>query len=144
MPSSGPICAHTLWNVRRISFNGQVGVVSQGHRSERLNELFRRELTNLLLGSLKDPRLVGASIAAVRATTDLSAATVYVRSVGNIEGAIEGLEHASGFIRRELGQSLRLRKIPQFRFVVDDTLEYASRIEELLRETQESDVRGAD
>jgi len=108
-------------------------------RGERLNELFRRELTGLILGGLKDPRLSGVTITGVRATTDLTFATVYVRSDGPIDEAIEGLDHASGFIRRHLGQILSLRRIPEFRFVADETFEHASRIEELLRQARASD-----
>ena len=80
------------------------------HRSERLGELFRREITRLLLGSLKDPRLDGVTVTDVRATQDLSFATVYIRSDEDVSEGIEGLEHAVGFIRRELGRSLRLRE----------------------------------
>jgi len=114
------------------------------HRGERLNELFRRELTGLVLGGLKDPRLSGVTITDVRAATDLSFATVFVRSDSAIEEAIEGLDHASGFIRRHLGQTLSLRRIPEFRFVADDTFEHASRIEELLRQARESGADRAD
>ena len=113
--------------------------MSHRHRSERLGELFRRELTRLLLGSLKDPRLDGVTVTEVRATRDLSFATVYIRSDEDVSEGIEGLEHAAGFIRRELGRSLRLRKIPEFRFVADETPEHASRIEELLRRTRDDD-----
>jgi len=118
--------------------------VSRGHRSERLNELFRREITQLLIGSLKDPRIVGASVTGVRVTNDVSIATVFVRSTTDLKDAIEGLEHASGFIRRQLGQNLRLRRVPEFRFVADDTLEHANRIEELLRGTKDGGVHGVD
>ena len=113
--------------------------MSHRHRGERLGELFRREFTRLLMGPLKDPRLEGVTVTDVRATRDLSFATVYVRSDEDVEAAVEGLEHAVGFIRRELGGSLRLRKIPEFRFVPDETPEHASRIEALLREVRESD-----
>lgn len=118
--------------------------MSRGHRSERLNELFRREITQLLIGSLKDPRIVGASVTGVRVTNDVSIATVFVRSTADLKDAIEGLEHASGFIRRQLGQNLRLRRVPEFRFVADDTLEHANRIEELLRGTKDGGVHGVD
>ncbi len=118
--------------------------MSEGRRSERLGELFRRELTQLLMGPLKDPRLAGVTVTDVRASGDLSFATVFVRSEEDVEEGIAGLDHASGFIRRELGQSLRLRKIPEFRFVADRTLEHASRIEELLKQAHESDANRAD
>ncbi len=115
--------------------------MGKGHRGERLGELFRRELTRLLMGALKDPRLETASVTDVRAEGDLSFATVYIRSERDVAEAIEGFEHAIGFIRRELAQSLRVRKIPELRFVADETLEHASRIEELLREVRDSDGR---
>jgi len=118
--------------------------VSRGHRPERLNELFRREITQLLIGSLKDPRVIGASVTGVRVTNDVSVATVFVRSTTDLKDVIEGLEHASGFIRRQLGQNLRLRKVPELRFVADHTLEHVNRIEELLRETRDRGVRGVD
>lgn len=110
------------------------------HRQKRLNELFRRELTGLILGGLKDPRLNGVTISEVRAAKDLSFATVYIRAESGVEEAIEGLDHAAGFIRRHLGQTLSLRRIPEFRFVADDTFEHASRIEELLRQAKENEV----
>lgn len=114
------------------------------HRGERLGELFRRELTQLLLGPLKDPRLDGVTVTDVRAARDLSFATVFIRSEQSVDEAIDGLDHAAGFIRRELGRSLRLRKIPEFRFVPDETLEHASRIEELLRQAREADSGSLD
>ena len=115
--------------------------MSHRHRGERLGELFRREFTRLLMGPLKDPRLEGVTVTDVRATRDLSFATVYVRADEDVEAAVEGLEHAAGFIRRELGRSLRLRKIPEFRFLPDETPEHASRIEALLREVRENEGR---
>lgn len=107
-------------------------------RIQRLNELFRRELSRLVRGGLKDPRVSDVVVTGVRTSGDLSWATVYVRSEPPtpVEEAIEGLEHASGFIRRELGRTLHLRKVPEFRFEADETLERAERIERLLEEAR--------
>lgn len=119
-------------------------------RIQRLNELFRRELSRLVRGELKDPRVRGVVVTEVRTSGDLSYATVYVRSEPPtpVPEAIEGLEHAAGFIRRELGGALHLRKVPEFRFEADETLERAERIEELLREARAPEggagERGAD
>jgi ribosome-binding factor A len=103
--------------------------------------MFRRELSRLLLSEIKDPRVNGVTVTEVRVTSDLSYATVFVTVDGseNREAALEGLERASGFIRREMGQILHLRKIPEFRFEVDTTLANATRIEQLLRAAKESD-----
>lgn len=115
-------------------------------RIQRLNELFRRELSRLVRRELKDPRVRGVVVTDVRTSGDLSYATVYVRSAPptSAEEAIEGLDHAGGFIRRELGRTLHIRKVPEFRFEVDDTLERAERIEELLREAREGEEDGPD
>ena len=111
------------------------------HRAERLGAQFRRELTALLAGPLKDPRLDGARVTAVRAPADLSLATVYVQCErGDVLEAIDGFESAMPYVRRVLGRAMRLRKIPEFRFVPDRTQEHASRIEELLREARASDA----
>ncbi len=112
------------------------------YRSEQLNELFRRELSRLLLTEIKDPRVLGVTVNDVHVTRDLSYATVYVTvdASEDTEDAIEGLERAAGFIRRELGKGLHLRKIPEFRFVNDTTREHASRIEDLLRQAREADA----
>jgi ribosome-binding factor A len=98
----------------------------------------------MLLAEIKDPRVAGAVVSDVRVSSDLSHASVYVRAdaAGSTDGAIAGLEHAAGFIRRELGRTLRLRKIPEFRFLPDQTFEHVSRIEELLRQARDSDERG--
>ena len=110
-------------------------------RTARLNELLKRELSRLLRAELKDPRIRTVTITGVSAAPDLTHATVYVRTLGEevmVDDAIEGLESASGFLRRQLGRELHVRRIPEFRFVVDRTLERAGRIEELLESARES------
>jgi len=114
------------------------------HRIERLNKMFRRELARLLLTGIKDPRVLGVAVTEVRVTLDGSYATVFFRLDGSPdpEGAIDGLTRASGFMRRELGRSVRPRKMPALRFEADETLEHVKRIEELLRQARESDGHG--
>ena len=108
-------------------------------RIERVNHLLREELAALILRSAKDPRLAPVSIMAVKVTSDLKYATVYVRAGGD-EGALAeallGLESAEGYLRRELGRRLHLRRIPEMSFEVDRTLEHADRIESLLRQVR--------
>jgi ribosome-binding factor A len=111
-------------------------------RRRRLNELLKEELSRLVLYELKDPRVHSVTITGVDATSDLTQAVVYVRSLGDdppVDEAIEGLESASGFIRRTLGRELRLRRIPELRFEADRTLESARRIESLLEEALGTD-----
>lgn len=108
-------------------------------RIERVNHLLREELAVLILRSAKDPRLAPVSIMAVRTTSDLKYATVYVRAGGDEEvlaEALLGLESAEGYLRRELGRRLHLRRIPELSFEADRTLENAHRIESLLRQVR--------
>lgn len=114
-------------------------------RTDRLNQLFREELARLIRSGLKDPRVRTATVTGVETTADLMHATVYIRTLGDEvtpEEAIRGLESAAGFIRRQLGQELRLRRIPELEFEVDRTLEQARRIEELLAEARTEEPGG--
>lgn len=88
---------------------------------------------------LKDPRVRTVTVTGVRTSSDLSHANVYISTLGDEvtpEVAITGLESGAGFLRRALGRELRLRKIPELHFQVDQTLEHALRIDELLRKAQ--------
>ena len=105
-------------------------------RVERLNEQLRREISDILRRDVRDPRIGIPTVTRVEVTPDLWMARVFVRAAGNAEeraAALEGLDGAAAFIRREL-RGLKVRRVPELRFEVDETLEHASRIEELLRE----------
>ena len=101
--------------------------------------MFRRELAHLIQRRLKDPRVQNVTVTDVRTSPDLSHATVFLRSDAPVavEEAIEGLESAAGYVRRELGRVMHIRKVPEFRFIADHGLERAGRIEELLRRARE-------
>ena len=106
-------------------------------RLARLNEQFRREITEILHRDVRDPRVKDVVVTGVAVTSDLWLARVYVRVTGEDQErreAMEGLAAASNFIRREIGSMLHIRRIPEIRFLEDDTLDQASRIEEILRE----------
>ena len=105
-------------------------------RLARLNEQFRREITAILLRSVRDPRVQDVVVNSVEVTSDLWLARVYVRLGG--EGperheALQGLEAAANFVRRELAAVLHIRRIPELRFLEDETLAKANRIEEILK-----------
>ena len=105
-------------------------------RVERLNEQLRREISDILRRDVRDPRIGIPTITRVEVTPDLFMARVFVRAGGNAEeraAALEGLDGAAAFIRREL-RGLKVRRVPELRFEIDQTLEHASRIEQLLRE----------
>ena len=108
-------------------------------RTDRLSEEIKRELSDLIRNQLKDPRLPDfVSITAVRVTRDLRYAKVYVSVFGDDDkknGAIAALRSASGFIRHEIGQRLNIRYIPEFSFILDDSIEKGMYISKLIDET---------
>ncbi len=105
-------------------------------RIERLNEQLRREISDILRRDVRDPRVGIPTVTRVEVTPDFWVAQVFVRLVGaddEKKEAVAGLEAAAPFVRRALG-GLRMRRVPEIRFVPDTTLEHATRIEELLRD----------
>jgi ribosome-binding factor A len=110
-----------------------------GHRPERIAEEIRHEVSLMLAGELKDPRLAaGLDVTEVRVSPDLRQVRVYVHVLGD-EGerasALAGLEAASGYVRHELVERLQLRRAPEVSFVSDESEEYGARIDDLLRKT---------
>jgi ribosome-binding factor A len=108
-----------------------------GRRVERLNEQFRRELTEVLMGEAKDPRLAMVTLTAVRAAPDLSFARVFVApgaDEAHNDEVLKGLRAATPFLRKELGGRMHIRRVPELRFELDHTLAHAQRIERLLHE----------
>lgn len=104
-------------------------------KQERMNERIREILSDLLLFEVKDPRLSGVTITQVQLDRELQFATVYVNALAEEEReeeVLEGLERAQGFLRREVGKRVRLRRTPELRFKWDNTLEHAERVNELL------------
>jgi ribosome-binding factor A len=110
---------------------------SHRHRPERLAALVQETLAAALTTTLKDPRIGFVTITGVQVTADCQHATVRVSVLGTDEEkgrALEGLEHARGFLRTYLAERLELRVIPELRFELDRGLEHARRIETLLEQ----------
>jgi ribosome-binding factor A len=108
------------------------------HRHERVGEEIAHEINAMLAGELKDPRLEGMVVVSeVRVQPDMKHARVFINMQGSAKeqtDAIKALEHASGFIRRELIERLQLRRLPELHFTLDHSQEYTERIDELLKE----------
>lgn len=108
------------------------------HRHERVAEEIAHEINAMLAGELKDPRLEGMVVVSeVRVQPDMKHARVFVSMRGaekEQSDAIKALEHAAGFIKRELVERLQLRRLPEMHFALDHSQEYSERIEQLLRE----------
>ena len=109
-------------------------------RLERLNALLRRELSELVARRLRDPRLGLLTIVDVEASPDLGSAKVFVRpadaepggSSARGEELVALLDSSAPVLRRALGESLHLRRVPELRFRIDRSLEHSQRIEALL------------
>ena len=98
-----------------------------GFRINRVSEDIKREIV-AIIRELKDPRVMGKMLTVVRVevSSDASYAKVYVSDIKGIESAkeaVKGLTAATGYIRREVGSALRLRKTPELKFVADDSIE---------------------
>lgn len=105
-------------------------------RSNRIAEQMKKELGDIIMRKLKDPRVGFVTVTDVHVTGDLQQATVYITSLGNErerEETIQALMKAAGFIRSEIGQRIRLRRTPEIVFEFDSSVEYGNKIEELLR-----------
>lgn len=105
------------------------------HR-ERLGEALREEIETIVEGELGDPRIGLASVTAVELAEDAKSARVMVAVEGSEEEAqrsIEGLTAAAGFIRRQVGDRLKLRRAPELFFQRDRSEKDQARVEELLK-----------
>lgn len=104
-------------------------------RLQRINDRVRNELSEMLLKELQDPRLAGISITDVKVDRELAYANIYVSAVegqARAQEVLDGLQHASSFIRRALAERINLRTFPRLRFYWDPTPERADHIERLL------------
>jgi ribosome-binding factor A len=106
-----------------------------GIRLQRIADRIQRELADMLIREISDPRLEQIFVTDVKVDRDLAYADVYVSAVEGAERAPEilaGLESASGFMRHALAERIELRTFPRLRFHWDPTPENADRIEKLL------------
>jgi ribosome-binding factor A len=108
------------------------------HR-ERLREALREEIWALLEGELRDPRIGLASVNEVLLAPNGRSVDVLISVEGDEEEArqtMEGLNAATGFIRYQIGERLRLRRTPELIFRLDRSQGYQARVEELLKRVE--------
>ena len=108
-------------------------------RSDRVSGQIQKVLSEILLKKVKDPRLENASITDVRMSRDLRIARIYFVTSGNkknIEEALEGFKSAIGYVKRTLARQLGLRYMPDLKFFYDESFDYGSHIDKVLKAVQ--------
>jgi ribosome-binding factor A len=104
-------------------------------KQERVADRIREILSELLLFEVADPALSGVTVTDVTIDRELEYASVYVNALGDEtrrEEVLAGLRRAGGFLRREMGRQLQLRRVPEIRWYWDETLSHTDKIEALL------------
>jgi ribosome-binding factor A len=109
-------------------------------RTDRLDSQIRAELMDLIQRDMKDPRIGFATVTRVETARDLGSARVWVSVLGTPEEqetAVKALTAAAPWLRRQLGERLTLRHIPQLAIRHDDSIESGDRVLRILREIEE-------
>ena len=114
-------------------------------RTDRIDELLRQEISDLLTREIADPRIGFATVTGVETAPDLRHARVWVSVIGQPEEreqTLKALQRAMPFVRRELGSRVRLRRIPELHLRADDTAQRGTRVLQLLAELETGETPG--
>jgi len=109
-------------------------------RTNRIGQLIMRELAQMIQHEISDPRVGLVTVSHVDVTADMKYAKVFVtrltgdESEGEVEKCLQGLQHAAGFLRRNLAKRVELRNIPELRFQYDKSLVHGFQMDELIAE----------
>jgi ribosome-binding factor A len=124
--------------------------MAQGYRPHRVGDQIREELSAMLTrGEVHDPRIGFITLTRVQVSPDLQVARVYYTSLGDPAQRKEtqkALDHATPFLRRQIGHRVQLRRVPEIEFRFDESIAHQNRIEQILQDlNQEAAARdGAD
>lgn len=112
--------------------------MAHGHRPDRVGDQIRQELSELLSrGEVHDPGIGFITLTRVAVTPDLQLARIYYTTLGDQKARKEtarALDRATPFMRRQIGGRLRLRRVPEFEFRFDQSIEQQDRIEQIIRD----------
>lgn len=109
-------------------------------RQSRVAERIREEASGIILQELKDPRMGFVTVTAAEVTPDLQHARIYVSVLGEDADAhktMKALNHAKGYVQRQIAQRIRLRRAPEITFHIDESAKKTVRILDLIRQIQE-------
>ena len=117
-------------------------------KNTKINGEVRRELSNIIRGEIKDPRIGPmTSVVEVEVAPDLKCAKAYISVLGDEKAqqdTLEGLRSAEGYIRRALAKSINLRNTPEIRFVLDQSIEYGVNMSKLIDDVNKSSKEDKD
>jgi len=110
-------------------------------RSERVAGQLRRDLARLIQQEIKDPEVGFVSLSDVEVSRDLAHAKVFITvfEPDKAKTSLKALHRASAFLRRRLGQELRMRHVPELHFLHDDSVEQGSHIDQLIAQALHAD-----
>jgi ribosome-binding factor A len=113
-------------------------------KNTRINGEVLRELSNIIRGEIKDPRIDPmTSVVSVEVAPDLKTCKAYISVLGGEESqknTVAGLRSAEGYIRRELARNLNLRNTPEITFILDQSIEYGVRMSKMIDEVNKGSV----
>ena len=121
--------------------------MAENRRIERVNRLVKEEVAKLIQLELKDPRLAMASVTRVRTSPDLKKADVYVSVMGGeaeMNDSLKVLRNAAGFLRRELGERVNMKYVPELTIRLDRSLQKGDEVLRIIGELEESGGGEAD
>lgn len=108
-------------------------------RKKRLESLLKREISQIIMHEIKDPRIHFVTVSNVSLTNDYKMAHIYVSIMGDEkekEKNLQGLKNASGFIRKLVGESIKIKYNPELIFKIDDSLDKQDKIFKILKEIE--------
>ncbi|MCI8321954.1 MAG: 30S ribosome-binding factor RbfA [Dorea sp.] len=120
----------------------------RGIKNTRINTEVQRELSNIIQGGLKDPRVAPwTSVVAAEVAPDLKTCKAYISVLGDERAqsdTLDGLNSAVGYIRRELARTLNMRNTPEIRFILDQSIEYgvnmSKKIDEVTKDLKAAEI----
>ena len=117
--------------------------MSQGSRPTRVADQLRAEIALLIARELHDPGIGFVTLTRVQVSPDIQQARVYYTTLGDEKArrnSAAALDRAMPFLRRQIGSRLRLKRVPELKFVYDDSIAGQDRIEQLLNEIRANPV----
>ncbi len=120
-------------------------IMLAGKRNKRVGDLLLREIADLLLKKVRDPRVQGITLSGIQMSRDLKHAKIYYSVLGEdqkIQEAQQGLDSAKGFIKREAGHRLGLKYVPEIQFRHDPSLDRGDHLEKVFRKMKTEESSG--